>query len=59
MASESEVEFQITPAQSVDEDIQAALQKQDARAPQQPAKAGPPVKPPETGQPVWPKPHSS
>lgn len=59
MASESEVEFQITPAQSVDGSIQAALQKRDARAPQKPAKEGPPVKPPVTGKPVWPKPHSS
>jgi len=59
MASESEVEFQITPAQSVDEDIQAALQKRDARAPQRPTKEGPSSKPPVTGKPVWPKPHSS
>ena len=36
MASESEVEFQITPAQSVDGSIQAALQKRDAGAPQKP-----------------------
>lgn len=39
MASESEVEFQITPAQSVDGSIQAALQSRDARAPQKPRTA--------------------
>jgi hypothetical protein len=59
MASESEVEFQITPAQSVDGSIQAALQKRDGRAPQKPAKEVPHAKPPETGKPVWPRPHSS
>jgi hypothetical protein len=59
MASESEVEFQITPAPSDDEAIKAALQKRDARAPQKPGKEAPHAKPAETGKPVWPKPHSS
>jgi hypothetical protein len=59
MASESEVEYQMSPAPSDDEAIKAALQKRDARAPQKPVKTAPQAKPPETGKPVWPKPHSS
>jgi hypothetical protein len=59
MASESEVEFQITPAPADDVAIKAALQKRKARAPRVPHTSAPHVKPPETGKPVWPKPHSS
>lgn len=59
MASESEVEFQITPAVPDDEAIKAALQKKDARAPKVAHTNAPHLKPPETGKPVWPKPHSS
>jgi hypothetical protein len=59
MASESEVEYQITPAPSDDAAIKAALQKRDARTPQKPVKTAPQAKPPETGKPVWPKPHSA
>jgi len=59
MASESEVEFQITPAPADDVAIKAALQKREARAPQVPHTTAPHAKPPETGKPVWPKPHSS
>ena len=59
MASESEVEFQITPAVPDDEAIKAALQKRDARAPKAPTKTAPHAKPPETGKPLWDKPHSS
>ncbi len=59
MASESEVEYQITPAVSDDEAIKAALQKRDARAPQVPTKTGPHPQPPVSGKPLWSKPHSS
>lgn len=59
MASESEVEFQITPAVPDDEAIKAALQKRDARAPKTPTKDAPHAKPPESGKPLWNKPHSS
>ena len=59
MASESEVEYQITPAPSDDEAIKAALQRREAREPKIPHTNAPHAKPPETGKPVWPKPHSS
>ena len=59
MASESEVEFQITPAIPDDEAIKAALQKSKARAPQVAHTHAPHAKPTETGKPIWPKPHSS
>ena len=60
MASESEVEYQITPAVSDDEAIKAALQKRDARAPQVPTKTVPhTLPPPESGKPLWDRPHSS
>ncbi|MEO6876224.1 MAG: DUF2934 domain-containing protein [Opitutaceae bacterium] len=59
MASESEVEFNISPAMSQDDEIKAALQKKDARAPKTATKGAPRVPPAETGKPVWPKPHSS
>ncbi len=59
MASESEVEFQITPAIPDDEAIKAALQKRGARAPKLPHANAPHAKPPETGKPLWSKPHSS
>ena len=59
MASESEVEYQITPAVSDDEAIKAALQKREARAPQVPAKTAPHPHAPVSGKPLWSKPHSS
>ena len=59
MASESEVEFQITPAIPDDEAIKAALQKREARAPKVPGKNAPHAKPVESGKPLWDKPHSS
>lgn len=59
MASESEVEYQITPAPSDDEAIKAALQKKEARAPKVPHENAPHAKPVESGKPLWDKPHSS
>jgi hypothetical protein len=58
-AAESVVEYQISPAVSEQEAINAALQKQAARAPQVPHHLGPKAKPPESGKPLWDKPHSS
>lgn len=52
MAAESVVEYQITPAVSEQEAIQAALQKPGARAPQVSHSTGPKSKPPGTGKPV-------
>jgi len=58
-ASESEVENLLSPAQSEQMSIQAAVQKEDARAPQVPHHTGPKAKTPETGKPLWTRPHSS
>ena len=59
MASESAVEFQISPPVSDQVAIKAALQKREARAPQLPSHIGPKASPPESGKPLWNKPHSS
>ena len=59
MASESAVEFQISPPIPEQDAIKAALQKREARAPQLPSHTGPKPTPPETGKPLWNKPHSS
>ena len=58
-AAESEVEYHLSPAQSEQKSIQAAVQKEDARAPQVPHHTGPKTKPAETGKPLWTRPHSS
>lgn len=59
MASESEVEYQITPAIPDNDAIKAALQVREARAPMVPGKNAPQAKPTESGKPLWSKPHSS
>ncbi len=59
MASESEGEFQITPAIPDNDAIKAALQVREARAPIHPGKNAPQAKPTESGKPLWNKPHSS
>ena len=58
-ASESEVENLLSPAESEQMSIQAAVQKENARAPQVPRHTGPKTKPAETGKPLWNRPHSS
>jgi len=58
-AAESEVEFHLSPAQTEQQSIAAALQKDAARAPQVPHHTGPKSKPAETGKPLWTRPHSS
>ena len=58
-ASESEVENLLSPAESEQMSIQAAMQKEDARAPQRPRHTGPKAKTSETGKPLWNRPHSS
>ncbi len=59
MASESAVEFQISPSIPEEDAIRAALQKNQSRAPMRPAKAAPSAVPAATGKPLWSKPHSS
>ncbi len=58
-AAESEVEYHLSPAQTEQLSIQAAMQKDAARAQQVPHHTGPKSKPPETGKPLWTRPHSS
>jgi len=58
-ASESEVENLLSPAESEQMSIQAAMQKDDARAPTVPRHTGPKTKTAETGKPLWTRPHSS
>jgi hypothetical protein len=58
-ASESEVENLLSPAESEQMSIKAAMQKENARAPQIPRHTGPKPKAPETGKPLWNRPHSS
>ena len=58
-AAESEVEFHLSPAQTEQKSIQAAMQTDTARAPQAPHHTGPRPKPPETGKPLWTHPHGS
>jgi hypothetical protein len=59
MASQSVVEYRISPPIPEQEAIQAALQKQESRAPILPHTTAPNTKPPESGKPLWAKPHSS
>jgi len=58
-AAESEVEYHLSPAQTEQKSIQAAMLKDAARAPQAPHHTGPKSRPAETGKPLWNKPHSS
>jgi len=58
-ASESEVENLLSPAESEQMSIQAAVQKENARSPQVPRHTGPKTKPAETGKPLWTRSHSS
>ena len=58
-AAESVVEYHLSSAESEQDAILAALQKQEARAPQVAHHTGPRAKPPETGKPLWNQPHSS
>jgi len=58
-ASESEVENLLSPPESEQESIKAAVQKEAARAPHIPRHTAPKTKPAESGKPLWDKPHSS
>jgi hypothetical protein len=58
-ASESEVENLLSPAESEQMSIKAAMQKENARAPQVARHTGPKAKVAETGKPLWNRPHSS
>jgi hypothetical protein len=58
-AAESEVEYHLSPAQTEQQSIQAAMLKESARAPQVSHHTGPKPKPTETGKPLWSRPHSS
>lgn len=59
MASESAVEYHLTPAPSDQDAIKAALQKKEARAPKIAHISAPKAHPVESGKPLWDKPHSS
>jgi hypothetical protein len=59
MASESAVEYHISPPIPEQEAIKAALQKQESRAPQSPHTTAPKARPAGTGKPLWDRPHSS
>jgi len=59
MASESAVEYHLSPAPSDQDAIKAALQKKQARAPQVSHSSAPKAHPVESGKPLWDKPHSS
>jgi hypothetical protein len=60
LASESAVEYGISPPIPEDEAIKAALQKREARAPINPTKHdAAKAKPPESGKPLWNKSHSA
>lgn len=58
-ASESEVENLLSPAESEQMSIRAALQNESARAPKVPRQTGPKTKPAETGKLLWDQPYSS
>lgn len=58
-ASDNLIGYQLPPAATEQEAIQAVQQKKDARAPQEPHHTGPKNRPAETGKPVWSRPHSS
>ncbi len=59
MASESAVEYHISPPVPDEEAIKSALQTRDARSPQRPTKQAPRPKPTESGKPLYSRPHSS
>ena len=58
-AAESEIENLLSPAESEQMSIRAAVQKEDARAPKVSHHTGPKTKTAETGKPLWSRPHSS
>jgi hypothetical protein len=58
-AAEYEVEYHLSPAQTEQKSILAAMQKDFARAPQVPHQNAPKAVPSETGKPLWSRPHSS
>ncbi|MFT3867570.1 MAG: DUF2934 domain-containing protein [Nibricoccus sp.] len=58
-AAESEVENLLSPPQSEQKSIQAAMQKEDARAPKTPRQSAPKPKPAEVGKPLWDRPRSA
>lgn len=59
MASESDVEYHLSPAPSDQDAIKAALQKKEARAPKVSHSTAPKPHPVESGKPLWDRPHSS
>ncbi|MCX6952499.1 MAG: DUF2934 domain-containing protein [Verrucomicrobia bacterium] len=59
MASESAVEYDLSPAPSDQDAIKAALQKKEARAPKVSHSTAPKAHPVESGKPLWDRPHSS
>ena len=58
-ASESAIEFLISPPISEEDAVKAALQTKAARAPKLPRKFAPKAAAPVSGKPLWDKPHSS
>ncbi len=58
-AAKSEVEYHLSPAQTEQEVVKAAMQKDAARTPHVPHHLGPKAKPAETGKPLWTRPHGS
>ncbi len=56
---ENPISYQVPPAATEQQVMQADQQKEDARAPQVPRHTGPKGKPPESGKPIWSKSHSS
>lgn len=59
MAAESEIAYHLSPAQTEQKSIEAAVQVEAARAPQVPHHTGMKSKPAESGKPLWSRPHSS
>lgn len=58
-AAESEIENLLSPPESEQKSIQAAVQKEDARAPLTPRHTGKKTKPAKTGKPLWNQVHAS
>ncbi len=58
-ASESVVEYHLSPAATEQEAIKAAMLKDASRAPLMPHHPGPKTKPPEGAKPLWTRPHGS
>jgi hypothetical protein len=58
-AAAAKSEHHLSPAQTEQEAIHVAMQKDAARAPHVPHHLGPKAKPAETGKPLWTKPHGS